>query len=84
MSFSSLYFAKSLYLRFGSIYNNPFSLLLFALSDLPEDSSDDDADDDEEDDVDLSSVQFGSRYQWHKAGAAFTVTGMSVCIWKCN
>ncbi|XP_032903995.1 ubiquitin conjugation factor E4 B isoform X2 [Amblyraja radiata] len=44
----------------SSIYNNPFSLLLFALSDLPEDSSDDDADDDEEDDVDLSSVQFGS------------------------
>eukprot|EP00061_Rhincodon_typus_P018408 g47570.t1 len=43
------------------IYNNPFSLLLFALSDLPEDSSDDDDDDDEEDDVDLSSVQFGSR-----------------------
>ncbi|XP_038629726.1 ubiquitin conjugation factor E4 B isoform X2 [Scyliorhinus canicula] len=44
-----------------SIYNNPFSLLLFALSDLPEDSSDDDDDDDEEeDDVDLSSVQFGS------------------------
>uniref|UniRef100_UPI00398EC70A ubiquitin conjugation factor E4 B isoform X1 n=1 Tax=Pristiophorus japonicus TaxID=55135 RepID=UPI00398EC70A len=45
----------------ASIYNNPFSLLLFALSDLPEDSSDDDEDDDEEeDDVDLSSVQFGS------------------------
>ncbi|XP_067873054.1 ubiquitin conjugation factor E4 B isoform X3 [Heterodontus francisci] len=43
----------------SSIYNNPFSLLLFALSDLPEDSSDDD-DDDDEDDVDLSSVQFGS------------------------
>ncbi|XP_072442203.1 ubiquitin conjugation factor E4 B isoform X1 [Chiloscyllium punctatum] len=45
-----------------SIYSNPFSLLLLALSDLPEDSSDDDDDDgdDEEDDVDLSSVQFGS------------------------
>ncbi|XP_072101437.1 ubiquitin conjugation factor E4 B isoform X1 [Mobula birostris] len=43
----------------SSIYTNPFSLLLYALSDLPEDSSDDDADD-EEDDVDLSSVQFGS------------------------
>uniref|UniRef100_A0A4W3HNT2 Ubiquitin conjugation factor E4 B n=1 Tax=Callorhinchus milii TaxID=7868 RepID=A0A4W3HNT2_CALMI len=49
----------------SSLYNNPFSLFLFALADLPGDSSDDeddeeDAPDEEEDDVDLSSVQFGS------------------------
>ncbi|XP_069774559.1 ubiquitin conjugation factor E4 B isoform X2 [Narcine bancroftii] len=43
----------------SSIHSNPFSLLLFALSDFPEDSSDEE-ENEEEDDVDLSSVQFGS------------------------
>lgn len=41
----------------GSLYDNPFSLLLLAVSDVSEDSSDEENEDD-----DFSCVQFGSRY----------------------
>lgn len=41
----------------GSIYENPFSLLFLAVSDVSEDSSDEENEDD-----DFSCVQFGSRY----------------------
>lgn len=44
----------------GSIYDNPFSLLFLAVSDVSEDSSDEENEDD-----DFSCVQFGSRY-WRK------------------
>lgn len=44
----------------GSLYDNPFSLLLLAVSDVSEDSSDEENEDD-----DFSCVQFGSRY-WRK------------------
>lgn len=40
---------------------SPFSLLFFALSDLPQDSSDEELEEEEEED--FSGVQFGSRYQ---------------------
>ncbi|KAI2649655.1 Ubiquitin conjugation factor E4 B [Labeo rohita] len=41
--------------------SSPFSLLFFALSDLPQDSSDEELEEEEEED--FSGVQFGSRYQ---------------------
>ncbi len=42
-------------------HTSPFSLLFFALSDLPQDSSDEELEEEEEED--FSRVQFASRYQ---------------------
>lgn len=43
------------------VHSSPFSLLFFALSDLPQDSSDEEQEEEEEED--FSGVQFGSRYR---------------------
>ncbi len=61
-------------------HTSPFSLLLFALSDLPQDSSDEESEQEE----DFSSVQFGSRYQCqrvlHASACCLATNNSLLCL----